>query len=73
MVKDSKISGQLQVGSSNQSVYHVERQASPTDAFLRSRILLSMVLDDPNRRYLIANLKDQDAQSVIDYLDKVRL
>lgn len=51
---------------------YTERKTSPVDAFLRSHILLSMVLDEPARRTWIAGLNGEDAQCVIDYLDKVR-
>lgn len=55
-----------------ESMHYTERQARPADAFVRSRILLSMILDDTVKRSLISNLKGEDAQCTIDYLDKVR-
>lgn len=51
---------------------YAERQPGPTDAFLRSRILLSTILELPLRKALVAQLKGEDAQCVVDYLDRVR-
>ncbi len=49
-----------------------EKQPGPTDAFLRSRILLSTILELPLRKALITNLNGEDAQCIVDFLDKVR-
>lgn len=51
---------------------YAERQPGPTDAFLRSRILLSTILELPLRKALVAQLKGEDAQCVVDCLDRVR-
>ncbi|KAF9449951.1 kinase-like protein [Macrolepiota fuliginosa MF-IS2] len=44
---------------------------SRTDAFYRSRILLSCVLADPTQEAFITSLRNLDAQCMADFLDKI--
>ena len=77
MVNDKPFTRDAQTPSSfsGPSLGHsciTERPSNPVDAYLRSRILMSVVLGSSSQRTLVANLKGKDAQYMSDYLEKVR-